>query len=130
MKIPLESTLQLAEVLCRQLAACKDLPDDLKCLVVRPPPKRFTSIVETEPIVCDPEGSAVPSEDRVIPSGDHPVQCDTNTVQSVDGPSESNYNTATNRHVPSNDGGPSAVQAVPIEDMLQSAYSTTSCNDV
>ena len=129
MKIPLESTLQLAEVLCRQLGACKDLPDDLKCLVVRPPPKRVTSIVKTEPIVCDPEGSAVPSEDRAIPSGDYLVQCDTDTVQSVDGP-ESNFNTARNRLVPSNDGGPSAVQAVPVDDMLQSAYSTTSCNDV
>lgn len=89
-----------------------------------------------EPIVCDPEGSAVPSEDRAIPSGDHPVRCDTDTVRSVDGPvvsPEGNcspMNTATNRLVPSHDGGPSAVQAASVEEMLQSAYSTSSCNDV
>ena len=60
--ISVNSTLELAEALCRQLGNCPNLPDDLKSLVVRPQPMRLESIAETETIVCEPNSSAVPTK--------------------------------------------------------------------
>ena len=110
--IPLESTLQLAEVLCRQLGACRDLPDDLKCLVVKPAPRRLTSIVQMETIVCNPEGSAVPSGDCAAPSGDSSSSSTNRAYPSA------------NRPVLSKDVGPSQNRA--LDDSLQSTGSDNS----
>lgn len=149
-KLPLEPILQLAEVLCRQLGACSDLPDDLKCLVVRPPPKRYTSIIEMETIVCSPEGSAVLSGNRTVPSvnwsvvdsyKEQTVPNDNQDVSSDNGVAPfmdrivPSANTTTSVNYPSttwpiqsgNGANPSAIQAIPVEDSLQS---TTSCDDL
>lgn len=130
--IPLDSTLQMAEVLCRQLGACQDLPDDLKCLVVRPSPKRFTSVVKMETIVCNPEGSAVPSGDCTVPSADCPGSSDTSTIPSVaDSPVHNTDYPSAARPVPSyNSANQSIMQGIPAEDSLQSTHSTSSCDDL
>ena len=131
-KMQLEPILQLAEVLCRQLGACPDLPDDLKSLVIRPPPTIFASIVDMETIVCSPEGSAIPSSNCAAPSGDttEPEGSrgrGTHAVPSVDLLAQSDDDAilvepgSPNRAVQSGNG---ASGITPNEDSLQS---TNSC---
>lgn len=122
----LEPILQLAEVLCRQLGACPDLPDDLKSLVIRPPPKRFASIVDMETIVCRPEGSAIPSGNCAVPSGNQNVP--ERSEESVDLVAQTDDAVALvesmgpNQAVQSDNG---ASQVAPSEDSLQG---TNSCD--
>jgi hypothetical protein len=127
-KLPLEPILQLAEVLCRQLGACADLPNGLKCLVVRPLPKRYASIVDMETIVCSPEGSAVPSMNRAVQSGNQTVPESLEESSSAnDGPGQSGQPVNNGPGQLGNGTNSSTDQAIPVEDSFQS---TCSCDDV
>lgn len=59
--ISVPEVLSKAEVLCRQLGACPNLPEDLQSLVVKPLPRRLEAIAETETIMCSPNSHSVPT---------------------------------------------------------------------
>ncbi|XP_064396833.1 TBC1 domain family member 15-like [Halichondria panicea] len=65
-QLPVNSLLETAESLCRQMGSCRSLPEDLQPLLIRPLPSRpipgSAAVRRTEDtIVCDPNMRAVPS---------------------------------------------------------------------
>lgn len=58
MGIAIEPVLEHAEAICRQVASCPELPEDVQSLVTRPVPERpVIRIAET--IICQPDSKAV-----------------------------------------------------------------------
>ena len=89
--------------------------------------------------MCTPEGSAVPSDNRKVPSGDsatRSVDCSElpgTGDQIVHSNNKSlvmkTTNSTTSGPSPSDNGAsPSANQATPVEDSLKSTSSTNSCD--
>ena len=59
MGIAVETVLEQAEAICKQIANCTELPDDVQSLVFRPVPERPVIHV-AETIICQPDSKAVP----------------------------------------------------------------------
>ena len=91
--------------------------------------------------MCTPEGSAVPSDNRKVPSGDSAAQSvdcselpggytgDQVVHSNNKSPVMKTTNSATSGPGPSDNGAsPSANQATPVEDSLKSTSSTNSCD--